>query len=304
MRILITGSNGLLGQKLVRHLEAHPEFHGIATSRGSRKFSIKTSNIHYESMDILQFSQVKSIFEKHHPDVVIHTAAMTQADQCEKNKELAFQVNVGAVKKLVEYCNQLQIHLIQLSTDFVFDGTSGPYDEEDMPNPINYYGTTKYLSEQIVLDAKCPSTVIRTILVYGSTENLSRSNFLLWVKTKLEKAEHIQVVNDQIRNPTLVEDLVIGCMLILINKKTGIYHIGGDETLNPFHFAKRISVFFNLDSTLITPVHADIFKEVARRPLITGLKIGKAVNELAYHPHTLLEGLNLVSQQLNRNQLQ
>ena len=304
MKILITGSNGLLGQKLVKYLAARPEFYCIATSRGKCRFQINTSNILHESMDILLYSSVKHILEKHNPEVVIHTAAMTQADQCEKNKELCYQVNVEAVKKLVEYCNKLQIHFIQLSTDFVFDGKAGPYDEMDTPYPLNFYGETKYLAEKITLNAKFSSTVIRTILVYGYTENMNRSNIFLWVKNKLENKEPIQVVNDQVRNPTLVEDLVSGCMLASVNKKNGIYHIGGKDTISPYQFACKISAFYGWESSLITPVNADIFKEVAKRPLITGLKIEKAVKELAYHPHSLLEGINLVSEQLNKNQLQ
>lgn len=304
MKILITGSNGLLGQKLVRCLAARPEFFCIATSRGNRRFQIDTSNILYESMDILQHSTLKNILEKHNPEVVIHTAAMTQADQCEKNKELCYQVNVEAVKKLVEYCEKLQIHFIQLSTDFVFDGKAGPYDEEDTPNPVNFYGETKYHAEQITLNAKCSSTVIRTILVYGYTENLNRSNIFLWVKNKLEKEEPIQVVNDQVRNPTLVDDLVSGCMLASVNKKNGIYHIGGKDTISPYQFACKIAAFYGLNTSLIAPVHADIFKELARRPLVTGLNIGKAVKELTYHPHSLPEGISLVSKQLSKNQLQ
>lgn len=304
MKILITGANGLLGQKLVRHLENLPEFHCIATSQGERRFTINGPNMQYEPMDILHSTEVNHIFKKHKPEVVINAAAMTQADHCERNRELAYQVNVGAVKMMAEYCSYHEIHFIQLSTDFVFDGTSGPYEEEEIPNPVNYYGETKFLAEQILLNSDCPATVIRTILVYGFTPNMSRSNFFLWVVKNLEKEIPIRVVTDQIRNPTLVEDLVMGCLLVLKKKKFGIYHIGGRNTLSPYQFACKISDFYGFDKSLITPVGADTFIEIARRPLVTGLKIGKAVNELDYRPHSFEKSMALVSQQLRRNQLQ
>lgn len=304
MKILITGSNGLLGQKLVRYFEHLPEFHCIASSKGERRFPINGPNIHYQSLDILDTTEVHRIFKKDKPVAVINTAAMTQADHCEQNKELAYQVNVGAVKNMAEYCNYHGIHFIQLSTDFVFDGTSGPYDEEDIPNPVNYYGETKYLAEQTVLNMDCPATVIRTILVYGFTPNMSRSNFFLWVVKNLEKKNPLQIVTDQIRNPTLVEDLVMGCMKVLRKKKYGIYHIGGRNTLSPYQFACRISDFYGFDTSLITPVSADNFEEIARRPLLTGLKIKKAVNELNYQPHSFKKSMTIVSKQLSENQLQ
>jgi dTDP-4-dehydrorhamnose reductase len=304
MKILITGSNGLLGQKLVEYLESVPEITCIATSRGKRRFQTTASNVVYESMDILQFSHVKRIIEKHQPEVLINTAAMTQADLCEKNKELCYLVNVEAVKKIVEYCGSRDIHFIQLSTDFVFDGKAGPYNENNTPNPVNFYGESKYLAEQIVMNTFCSSTVIRTILVYGITPNMNRSNIVLWVKNKLEKGEQIQVVNDQVRNPTLVEDLVSGCILISIKKKNGIYHIGGKDTLTPYQFACETADFFGLDGSLITPVDARIFTEVAKRPLITGLIIEKAEKELGYQPHSIQAGLALVGQQLKNIQLQ
>lgn len=304
MKILITGSNGLLGQKLVEHLGSVPEITCIATYRGKRRFQTNSPNIFYESMDILVFSRVRRILEKYQPEVIINTAAMTQADLCEKNKERCYRVNVEAVKKMVEYCSYQDIHFIQLSTDFVFDGKAGPYDEKDVPNPVNYYGESKYKAEQIVANAMCSGTVIRTILVYGVTPYMSRSNIFRWVKEKLEKGEPIQVVSDQVRNPTLVEDLVSGCVLATLKKKNGIYHIGGKETLTPYQFACQIAAFFGLDSSLITAVNARIFTEVAKRPLITGLKIEKAEKELAYHPHSILEGITLISEKLKTNQLQ
>jgi dTDP-4-dehydrorhamnose reductase len=304
MKILITGSNGLLGQKLVGHLENLPEFHCIASSKGERRFPINGPNIQYESLDILDSTEVNHIFKKHKPVAVINTAAMTQADHCERNKGLAYQINVGAVKNMAEYCNYHRIHFIQLSTDFVFDGTSGPYDEEDKPNPVNYYGETKFLAEQAVLNMDCPATVIRTILVYGFTPNMSRSNFFQWVVKNLEKKIPLRIVTDQIRNPTLVEDLVMGCMQVLKKKKYGIYHIGGKDTLSPYQFACRISDFYGFDTSLITPVGADNFEEIAQRPLVTGLKIEKAINELNYQPHSFEKSMAMVSQQLSGNQLQ
>ena len=149
MKILITGSNGLLGQKLVHALKDHPQIHLIATARGENRIRDKHGYI-YEALDITDEKQVIDMVIEHRPDCIINTAAMTNVDECEKDKEGCVKLNIDAVRYLVNACKLYNTHLIHLSTDFVFDGEAGPYHEEDKPNPQSYYAWSKLESEKIL----------------------------------------------------------------------------------------------------------------------------------------------------------
>ena len=137
--ILVTGSNGLLGQKITDLFLHSKDFRLIATSKGKNRHPV-TADYIYEELDICNHDQVESVIKKYKPDTVVHTAAMTNVDACENDKELCRALNVDAVQSLVNACQRLDIHLVHLSTDFIFDGEAGPYTEEDEPNPVSFYG--------------------------------------------------------------------------------------------------------------------------------------------------------------------
>ncbi|MBC7407605.1 MAG: SDR family oxidoreductase, partial [Arcicella sp.] len=252
-KILITGSNGLLGQKLVSLLIQYPDIQLIASSRGKNRLPF-TNGYEYQEMDITNAQQVAEVVEKVRPDVIIHTAAMTNVDQCEAEKELCWAMNVKALEYLTEACEKHIVFLCHLSTDFVFDGKSGPYSEEDKPSPISFYGWSKYAAEEVVKRSKCTWSIVRTVLVYGITNDMSRSNIILWVKNSLEQQKSIKVVTDQFRTPTLAEDLAMGCWLVVDKKAEGIFHISGKDFLTPYQMAIKTAEFFQLDKSLITPV--------------------------------------------------
>lgn len=296
MRILITGSNGLLGQKLVTLL-CNKGVDVIATSRGANRLPNK-GIYQYESLDILNQQEVQSVIEKHKPDVVINTAAMTNVDQCESEKEACWDLNVNAVKYLVVACKKNNTHLLHLSTDFIFDGSYGPLNEKDEPNPISYYGESKLAAEKILIESNIKWSIARTVLVYGVAHDMSRSNIVLWVKNSLEAGKAINVVNDQWRTPTLAEDLAMGCYLIAEKSAIGIYHISGEELMTPYDIAIKTAEFFKLDKTLISKTDGSKFTQPAKRPPKTGFIIDKAKEVLKYHPHTFNEGLNTLLQQL------
>ena len=163
-KILVTGSNGLLGQKLVKQLKASSKFELIATSRGENRIS-DTEGYQYLAMDIANEGEVDRVFNEIKPDVVINTAAMTNVDACENDKENCWLLNVKAVEYLIKASEKYQSHLIHLSTDFVFDGKNGPYKEEDEPNPVSYYGKSKLEAEKLVQQAKTKWAIARTIIV-------------------------------------------------------------------------------------------------------------------------------------------
>ena len=297
-KILLTGSNGLLGQKLVSLLVQHTDIQLIATSRGANRMDF-TEGYEYQEMDITNAEQVAEVIEKVRPDAIIHTAAMTNVDQCEGEKDLCWEINVKAVEYLVEACEKHQIFLCHLSTDFVFDGKSGPYGEEDSPSPISFYGWSKYAAEEVVKRSKCSWSIVRTVLVYGITNDMSRSNIILWVKNSLEQHKPIKVVTDQFRTPTLAEDLAMGCYLVVNQKVEGIFHISGEDFLTPYEMAIKTADFFGLDKSLISKVDANNFTQPAKRPARTGFILDKAVEILGYNPVSFEEGIRVLAGQIS-----
>ena len=297
MKILITGSNGLLGQKLVANpgLSRHSV---LATGRGECRIPALPTNTQYQMCDVSDPNDVMQVFSAFKPDVVIHSAAMTNVDECELNPEVCHQLNVVATQNVVEASNFTGSHLIHLSTDFIFDGESGPYSETDLPNPISVYGQSKLDAEALVKNATCTWAIVRTVLVYGISPGLSRSNIILWVRSNLQQGKQIQVVDDQFRTPTLAEDLAMGCLLIAEKKAEGIFNISGKDFLTPYQMAIETARFFNLNSSLIVKASAATFTQPAKRPPRTGFVISKAETVLGYHPHSFTEGIGILSQQL------
>ena len=296
MKILITGSNGLLGQKLIALLNQDESFRVIATSH--RPLVVPIKNGEHRVMDITDREQVLEVINQTKPDVVIHTAAMTNVDQCELEQEACLLTNVTAVKYIIEACAKNNVHLIQLSTDFIFDGSFGPLDETDIPDPVNFYGKSKLEAEYLIQQANISWCILRTVLVYGITADMSRSNIVLWVKKSLEERKTINVVNDQWRTPTLAEDLAMGCFLAAQKKVSGIFNISGKDFLSPYDMAMQTADFFHLDQSLIKATDSVKFKQPAARPLTTGFIIDKAKKILGYQPHSFQEGLALIKSQL------
>lgn len=297
-KLLITGSNGLLGQKILHKLRTNPNFDLIATSQGENRVSVTEGYI-YESLDITSPNEVEAIFDKYQPDVVINTAAMTNVDACEDNKEQCWEINVKAVELLLNQAKKHNCHLIHLSTDFVFDGEDGPYKETDKPNPLSYYAKSKVASEELLLKSEYKNTAIaRTIIVYGVGENLSRGNIVVWAKGAMEKQEPLTIIDDQFRSPTLAEDLADGCILIAEKKATGIYHLSGKDTMSILELVYRVADYYGLDKSCVTPIKTATLNQTAKRPPKTGFIIDKAKNELGYNPHSFEEGLAVITKQL------
>ncbi len=299
MKVLITGSNGLLGQKLVDLLKARSNITLIATARGIDRYPVQTGYL-YESLDITNAEEVKLIINKHKPDAVINTAAMTNVDACETERESCDQLNILAVKYLVEACNLYNTHLIHLSTDFIFDGTHGPLTENEIPKPLSYYGESKLKGEKAVMEYSNNWSIVRTVLVYGIVSDMSRSNIVLWAKNSLENGKQINVVADQFRTPTLAEDLAMGCWLIAEKKANGIYNISGKDFMSIFDLVYRVAHFWKLDKSLLNLTSSEGINQPAKRPPITGFRIDKAFYNLGYKPHSFEEGLTLLDQQLKK----
>ena len=294
-RILITGSNGMLGQRAVQYYSSKENIELLATSVEEKSV---TDSGEYISSDIKNRDEIKKVINDYYPDFIIHTAAFTNVDLSEKHREDAWKINVKGVEYIAEAARAIDAHIIHISTDYIFDGKDGPYSESAVPNPIGYYGRTKLASENALRISGTFFTILRTNVLYGIAPN-SRPDFVRWVISSLEKKNNIRIVKDQINNPTFIDDLVQGINKIVEFGKTGIYNIGGKEFLSRLDFTIQIAEYFNLDKSLITPITTEELNQPARRPLKSGLLILKAGTELGYKPHAIIESLAHMKKELN-----
>ena len=297
-KVIITGSNGLLGQTLVNLLMKDPaNYLVVGLSKGENR--MKRNDFSYYNVDITNYDHLRACISEIQPSFIINTAAMTNVDICEVKPKECNQLNVEAVKYLTLICTELKIHLIQISTDFIFDGLDGIYKETDPPNPLSIYGNSKLKAEQIVINSQVNFTILRTILVYGKVNRSKRSNIVLWVKEMLENNKEISIVSDQFRMPTYVEDLATACKLVLDKEAKGVYHISSNELLSVFEIANQITTVFKLNKKLIKSVSTKTLNQKAIRPLKTGFDLSKTIKDLEFHPTSFLDGLERFKQTLS-----
>ncbi|OQY73821.1 MAG: dTDP-4-dehydrorhamnose reductase [Ignavibacteriales bacterium UTCHB2] len=294
-RILITGSNGMLGQRAVQFYSGKENIELLATSVEEKSL---IESVDYISCDIKDRNSIKKVILDYCPDYIIHTAAFTNVDQSEKFREDAWKINVKGVEYIAEAARSLDSHIIHISTDYIFDGKDGPYSENAIPNPLGYYGRTKLASENALRISNTDFTILRTNVLYGIAVN-SRPDFVRWVVNSLNENINIRIVNDQINNPTFIDDLVQAINKIIEFRKTGIYNIGGKEFLTRYDFTMQIADYFNLNKKLVTAITTEELKQPARRPLKSGLIILKAETELGYKPHSIVESLAAMKKELN-----
>ncbi len=289
-KVIITGSNGLLGQNLINLLlQDKINYEVVGFSRGKNRSG--RGDFEYVEIDITNLEVLKEKVLEVNPNFIVNTAAMTNVDACENGKEGAFDLNVNVVQCLADVSAQIHTHLIHLSTDFIFDGEKGNYTENDVPNPLSYYGETKLLSEQLIQKSTIDFTILRTILVYGLVNDMSRSNIVLWVKESLEQQKEITIVNDQYRMPTYVEDLALACKLSIDKNATGVFNISSSQLLSIYEIAQEVAIAFDLDKTLIKPISTETLNQTAPRPAKTGFDLSKTKSVLNFYPKTFKEDL-------------
>lgn len=296
-RVLVTGANGLLGRELVSLLSRFSEYDVLATGRSATTHS--EGSYGYMPLDITVRRDVQRAVRDFEPTVVINCAAMTDVDRCETEREACWKVNVEAVETLAQQCSDTGARLIQLSTDFVFNGLDGPYEESARPDPVNFYGKSKQAAENAARRAGFDKwTIARTVLVYGTGAYTDRSDFVLWLLNRLSSGQSVQIVTDQWRTPTCVADLALGIERIVRRGRGGIFHLSGMEWMSIHDFAQMIANVFGLDSALIRPVDASTFRQTAARPAKTGFIILKAQTELDYRPRPVREALRRIGVRL------
>lgn len=300
MKIMLTGSNGLLGQKLVEKICNDDRFELIATSLGN--CVLDSDNFNYYSLDVTDQEKINQFVSKHLPDAIINTAAVTNVDYCEQNKVQCDNVNVKAVEYLSEICSQKNVHLVHISSDFIFDGNKNDlYNENDLPNPLSYYGLSKLKSEKIFYDKKFNWTILRTSVVFGVAKNLQKTNIVLWAIDQLKNEKKIKIIDDEFRAPTLAEDLSEACINAIIGKSYGIYNTSGPMVMSIYNMVVEIARHFNFPVQNIQRISSKILAQKAKRPKFTGLELTKAKKKLNYSPKSFKESLNLIETQIKIN---
>jgi dTDP-4-dehydrorhamnose reductase len=299
IKIFITGSNGFIGQELLSQAVSAEDLEPIALSRGEDRFP-KEGGYEFESVDITDAGEVERLVRKHRPRCLIHTVAWANVEQCESDPQTCYSINTKPLEQLAFISEKYDVHLIYLSTDFIFDGLNGPYGETDTPNPLNVYGKSKLEAENLIRKSACRWSIIRTILVYGLPHDPGRSNLVLWVKESLEAKKRIQVVTNHFRMPTLVNDLAEMCLAIARREITGLFHISGEELYSVNEIARKVAQVWGLDESLIKDVHSNDLPSAVVRPDYTGFDITKAKNILGFRPHSLMEGLRRISDSITK----
>lgn len=293
-RILITGANGMLGQRTIYNLARSKNYELLGVSLEDIPIF---KNVDYKCVDLTNREEFKQVVYNFCPDFIINTAAFTNVDLCETERETAWKVNVKGVEYITEAARVIDAHIIHISTDYVFDGKRGPYSEKARTNPLGYYGRTKLASENVLKIGGVLNTIIRTNVLYGIAD--SRPDFVRWVVGSIRAGKEIRIVTDQINNPTFIDDLVQVIDKIIQLKKYGLYNIGGRKFLSRYDFTIMIADYFELDKSLIRKIVTEDLNQPAKRPLKSGLLTLKAETELGFKPHSIEETLAIMKNELS-----
>lgn len=289
-KILLTGGTGLLGKAL------------IETSTDRDIAAVYIGNYHiqdegcaaYHKADIRNKDEMRRVFDKAKPQVVIHTAGIANVDYCERNYQEAFDSNVNGTRIMADLCREYGSKMVFVSTNAVFDGKSAPYSEQDAPSPINRYGKMKMEGEKIVRESNLKHLIVRPILMYGWNNEHERPNVVTWLIDKLEKKEKVNMVDDVYENP-LFNRHCAGIIWSLVDSgKDGLYHVAGKDVVNRFEFANLIAEVFCLDKALIKAVSSGFFTSLAPRPSNTSYVTAKVEKELNIKLPGLKESLSLM----------
>lgn len=240
-------------------------------------------------LDITNEKDVLGKIESLNPDLIIHSAALTNVDYCEDHQEEAERINVQGTLNLVKACQEIGAKFIYVSTDFVFDGKKGMYSEDEETNPLNYYAKSKLKGEEHIQNSDLNYVIARVSVLYGWHTNF---NFVTWVINELKAGNPINIVTDEYNSPTYADNAAEAILNICSKDREGLYHIAGDERINRFDFAKNIAQVFELDATLVNPILSEELTRKAPRPMDSSLSVEKAQNHLDIKLLDTKEGLN------------
>jgi len=257
-KILIVGGSGLTGSVLAKL--AASDWHVCATYLSN---PVKIEACSFLPLDIGIKSDVITLIRKVSPDVVVHTVGVASVDFCETHPDEARRIHVEGTRNIAQGCREADSKLIYMSTDYVFDGETGRYTEDDTPNPISVYAETKLEAEKVVMNAGVPYGIVRPAVIYGWHP---KSRFLNWILGKLVEKKSVPAFIDQYSCPSLVYNICGAILELAESDRVGIYHTVGSDCVNRFEFAKKVAEIFGYDGGLIEPVKSESVKQVAKRP--------------------------------------
>ena len=294
-KVLITGSNGLLGQATVRLFRKDVEV--IGCDIGSAAVDYFHPPQRYIQLDLTDRGRVKSQLSGLKPEIIINTAAFTDVDGCESKTEACWLINAKAIEEMIDVSQAFSPLFVQISTDYVFDGNSGPYRETDTPKPLGYYGLSKYAAEKTIRNSNLEYIIARSMILFGWGKDV-RLNFVTWVVDQLKKRKKIRVVNDQIGNPTYTDDLAEALLRLIRKEEYGLFHIAGNEICSRFEFACKIAEIFDLDRSLIQEIKTSDLGQKAPRPMNSSFVLDKLSNTVDWLPSKLTDALKKLKSQL------
>lgn len=289
MKLILTGANGFLGQHLSLYMY-NKIYDVYPVSRGPKR--IPLGELPYYQLELTDKQAVLNFVLQVQPDVIIHTAAMSKPDECHNNQAECILHNITVTQYLLEAAKQVSARFIYVSTDFIY-GEGGPHSELAIPNPLNFYGESKLMAENLVKLSGLRHNIVRPVFIYGAHWEGMRPSFIQWVSRNLTANLPIKVVTDQHRTPTYVLDICKGIDLLLQFETNEDFHFAGANILSPFEMAVTVAQVLGLNTGLIEPVTADIFPEIVCRAKDSGLKIEKAKAILGYQPHSFEQGVRL-----------
>lgn len=295
-KVLIIGASGFLGSELHKIFRSDKNYETYGTYS-------KTEVDNFEHLDITDLKSINNVFSKIQPDIVIVTAALTNVEYCEINREETYKINILGVENIARVCKKYKCRVVYISTEYVFDGIDGPYDESDKENSINYYGETKLLAERIIQNEISNYLIIRTTVVYGW--NLDSKNFIMQLIKNLNENTTMKVPMDQISSPTYCSNLTEMIKECCDKDIKGILNLVGSDVIDRYNFALKAAEILELNKELIKPISTKELGQIAQRPLNAGLKTEKAFEILENKPESINESLYKLKKiyEKNKNQL-
>ncbi len=293
-RVLIFGSNGLLGQNAVRHF--YKKFEVIGTSVENENY-LANLGIPYYQADLTNRMEIAELIHQVQPTIILNAAAYTNVDGCEDEPEPCWNINVRGVENIVDGAASVKPLLVHVSTDYVFDGENGPYSENDPPKPRGNYARSKYAAEKVVENSNLEYIIARTQVLFGAGHKV-RPNFVTWTIDQLANGRKIRVVDDQIGSPTYAPDFCEAVDRLIEKEAYGLFHVSGPDILSRYDFAQMIAEVFDLDNSLIERIKTKDLKQKAPRPMNSSFRIYKLINYTGWEPHPMREALQLLREEL------
>jgi len=295
VKLLVTGASGLLGTRICQ--QATKQNYDVYSAHSQHLPQFGTPI----KLNITDGAALRQVFDKTKPDVIVHSAALSDVDKCEEEKDLAWKTNTESTSNIAQLCHKHNCFLVYVSTDYVFNGEKGNYKETDPTAPINNYGLTKLKGEEEIKQSRAEYCIARPSVIYGSIPAAGKINFALWLIEKLAKKEETKTVTDQWNSPTLNTNLAEMILEIVEKRTTGTFHLAGATRLSRYEFAQKIAETFDLDENLLRPTSSEKMPWIAKRPRDTSLNVEKAKHTLNNKPLQMSEALSRLKKEISQS---